>query len=112
MAIQSAFIASQKKAEDIVIFNISDITFIAEYFMVCSGSNGRQLQAIADDIKKEMKSSGVKLLGLEGYTEAKWILLDLGDVIIHIFDTATRSFYDLELLWGDAPKLEWESEKP
>lgn len=111
VAIQSALIASEKKAEDIIIFRISDLTFIADYFVVCSGSNERQLQAIADEIRKEMKGSGVRLLGIEGYTDAKWILMDLGDVIIHIFDTKTRAFYDLELLWGDAPRLPWETSK-
>lgn len=58
-----------------------------------------------------MKDFGVTLLGVEGYTDAKWILMDLGDVIIHLFDTKTRSFYDIELLWGDAPKISWESKK-
>lgn len=90
---------------------VDGLTFIAEYFVICSGSNERQLQAIADEIKKEMKDSGENLLGIEGYSESKWILMDLGNVIVHIFDDKTRAFYDIELLWGDAPKIPWESEQ-
>ena len=91
------------------MFNIADITSIADYFVICSGTNERQLQAIADDIKTEMKTSGIKVLGIEGYNQSKWILIDMGDVIVHLFDTETRLFYDLELLWGDAPKIPWET---
>ncbi len=111
VAILTASIANQKKAEDITIFKIGELTFVADYFVVCSGSNERQIKAIADEIKKEMKKQGVNILGMEGNTDLKWVLIDLGDVVIHIFDKTTRSFYDFDLLWGDAPKLPCEFEE-
>ncbi len=89
---------------------MENVSFIAEYFVLCSGTNERQLQAISDDIKKEMKVGGAPILGIEGYNEAKWILIDIGGVVVHIFTNETRAFYNLELLWGDAPKIDWESQ--
>ena len=108
VALQTASIANDKKAENITIFKIGDLTSIADYFVVCSGSNERQIRAIADEIKKEMKMQGVNILGMEGNTDLKWVLIDLADVVVHIFDKTTRSFYDFDLLWGDAPKLPCE----
>lgn len=105
-----ANIASEKKAENIIIYHVEDITSVAEYFVVCSGMNERQLQAISDDIKKDMKETQIPIIGIEGYNNATWILLDLGGVVMHIFNKETRSFYDLDILWGDAPKIEWEPE--
>ncbi len=110
IAVRSAHIASEKKVEDIVIYAVEDLTFIAEYFVVCSGINERQLKAISDDIRKEMRDMGVTVRGIEGYGDATWILIDLGGVIVHLFNAESRTYYDLDLLWGDAPKIEWESE--
>ena len=76
--------------------------------MICTGINKRQLQTISDEIEKKLKKRSIEKLGIEGYNEAKWILMDYGDVIAHLFDKKTRSCYDLELLWGDAPKVSWQ----
>ena len=111
VALQAASIANEKKAENITIFKICDLTSIADYFVVCSGSNERQIKAIADEIKKMMKKQGVNILGMEGNADLKWVLIDLGDVVVHVFDKTTRSFYDFDLLWGDAPKLPCEFEE-
>lgn len=107
MAITCAEIADEKKAQDIVVLDISKLTFIAEYFVICTGINERQLQAIADEIKAKLKKRSIQNIGIEGYNEAKWILMDYGDVIVHLFSKEMRSFYELELLWGDAPKVTW-----
>ncbi len=107
MAITCAKIADGKKAQDIVVLDISKLTFIAEYFVICTGINERQLQTIADEIKAKLKKRSIQNIGIEGYNEAKWILMDYGDVIVHLFSKEMRSFYDLELLWGDAPKVTW-----
>ena len=107
MAITCAKIADEKKAQDIVVLDISKLTFIAEYFVICTGINERQLQTIADEIKAKLKKRSIQNIGIEGYNEAKWILMDYGDVIVHLFSKEMRSFYDLELLWGDAPKVTW-----
>jgi ribosome-associated protein len=75
--------------------------------VICTGINERQLHTIADEIEKELKKLSIKKYGIEGYREAKWILIDYGDVIVHLFDKEMRSYYDLELLWGDAPQVKW-----
>ncbi len=79
----------------------------ADYFVICTGINERQLQTIADEIKVKLKKRSIQNIGIEGYNEAKWILMDYGDVIVHLFSKEMRSFYELELLWGDAPKVTW-----
>lgn len=107
MALLCAQIADKKKAEDITILDLHKLTFFTRYFVICSGINKRQLQSIADEIEKEAKTSGAKPLGIEGYSDGRWILMDYGDVIVHLFHKETRAFYDLELLWGDAPRLRW-----
>ncbi len=107
MAITCARIADEKKAQDVIVLDISKLTFIAEYFVICTGINERQLQTIADEIKTKLKKLSIQNIGIEGYNEAKWILIDYGDVIVHLFGREMRSFYDLELLWGDAPKIPW-----
>ncbi len=107
MAILCAKIADEKKAQDIVILDINKLTFITSYFVICTGINERQLQAISDEIGKDLKKHSIKPLGIEGHKEAKWILVDLGDVIVHLFGREMRGHYDLELLWGDAPRVSW-----
>ncbi|MEE8327622.1 MAG: ribosome silencing factor [Nitrosomonadaceae bacterium] len=108
IAIKCAQIADQKKAQDIVILDISKISSVTDYFVICSAINERQLHAIADEIDKQLKKLSVKKFGMEGYREAKWVLIDYGDFIVHIFEKEIRSYYDLELLWGDAPKVTWQ----
>ena len=107
IAITCAKIADEKKARDIVILDVDKISSITDYFVICSAINERQLHAIADEIDKQMKKISVMKFGMEGYREAKWVLIDYGDFIVHIFEKEIRGYYDLELLWGDAPKIEW-----
>ncbi len=107
IAVKCAKIADEKKAQDIVILDVDKISSITDYFVICSAINERQLHAIADEIDKQMKKISVMKYGMEGYREAKWVLIDYGDVIVHIFEKEIRSYYDLELLWGDSPKVEW-----
>jgi ribosome-associated protein len=107
VAITCARIADKKKAQDVVILDISKLTFIAEYFVICTGINERQLHTIADEIEAKLKKLSIQKIGIEGYNEAKWILMDYGGVIVHLFGKEMRNFYDLELLWGDAPRIHW-----
>ncbi|MBE7546640.1 MAG: ribosome silencing factor [Candidatus Kuenenia stuttgartiensis] len=104
-----ARIADDKKAEEIVILEVKEVSFIADFFVICSGLNSRQLQGIADEVELKMKEYGIYRSGIEGYAEAKWILIDYGDVVLHLFCQEMRHFYDLELLWGDAPKIPWRT---
>lgn len=94
--------ASDKKASDIILLDIRDVTTFADYFVICSGNNPRQLQAIADTIDEELGKQGAKVLHQEGVAESGWLLLDVGDVIVHIFGTKEREYYHLERLWNEA----------
>jgi len=94
--------ASDKKASDILLLDIREITTIADYFVICSGNNARQLQAIADAVDDALRQQKARLLNREGVAETGWLLLDFGDVIIHIFGPKEREYYRIERLWNDA----------
>ncbi len=102
-----ARLAEEKKGEDISVLDLRELTYITDFFVVVSGSNERQLRAISDAIQQEMARRSVHLIGIEGVRSSRWILLDYGDVVAHLFDQEWRRVYDLELLWGDAPRLTW-----
>ena len=95
-----------KKGEDIVILEMDKNTgAFTDYFVVCSGTNPRQIQAIADDVEKQMAEAGQRPNSVEGYSQAEWVLLDYVDFVLHIFSERARKFYDLERLWKSARKL-------
>ena len=91
----------EKKAIDIKIIDISKISVIADYFIICGGSNSRQVKALAENVEEKLGKAGVIPKSTEGYQNANWILLDYQDVIIHIFNPEERLFYDLERIWSD-----------
>ncbi|MDQ2715807.1 MAG: ribosome silencing factor [Chloroflexota bacterium] len=95
-------IASDKKASDVILLDIQGVTTIADYFVICSGNNSRQIQAIADAIREELGKQGGNLLHREGVADSGWLLLDFGDVIVHIFGPKEREYYRLERLWSEA----------
>ena len=95
--------ASDKKAEDILVLNVSEVTSIADLFVIVSGRGERQVQAIADEIVEKAKAAGRQPVGIEGYSAGRWVLIDLGDVVVHAFVPEERELYRLERLWGDAP---------
>ena len=98
--------ALDKKAFDLDVLAVSDLTSIADYFVLCSASSERQTQAIADHVlQKVRQEEGVKPLLVEGTTPGRWILVDFGDFIVHIFTEECRRYYGLERLWGDAPNV-------
>ncbi|MCU1221511.1 MAG: Iojap-related protein [Candidatus Angelobacter sp.] len=95
-----------KKGEDIVILEMDKNSgAFTDYFVVCSGTNPRQIQAIADDVQKQMAEVGQRPNSVEGYTQAEWVLLDYVDFVLHVFSERARKFYDLERLWKSARKL-------
>jgi ribosome-associated protein len=99
--------AADKKAMDIRVLDLRPVASFAEFFLIAGGSNQRQVQAIADEITEQLKKQlGVRAIRVEGYSAAEWVLLDFGDLIVHIFDKDAREFYDLERLWRDAQKVE------
>jgi ribosome-associated protein len=95
--------ADDKRAEDIMVLNMKGISLIADYFVICHGNSDKQVQAIAREIKEKAGEVGQDVKRMEGFDEARWILVDLGDVVAHIFHRDERSYYNLERLWGDAP---------
>ncbi len=95
-------IASDKKASDILLLDISDISTIADYFVICTGNNARQIQAIGDALNDDLKKQGARLLYREGGPDTGWVLLDYGDIIIHVFAPKEREYYRLERLWSEA----------
>jgi len=94
-----------KKAADIVVLDVRGLTSVADFFIVCSGRSNRQVAAIADFIEQYLKKTGIKPMSVEGKNEGLWVLLDYGDVIIHVFYETVRKFYDLEGLWSDAKRI-------
>ena len=101
----AADVADSKKARDVVILDISELAVIADYFVICSANSRTQVQAIADAMEEQFELKGVRCKGIEGREEGKWVLLDFGDVVVHVFQEDERDFYGLERLWGDAPRL-------
>ncbi len=102
--------AADKKAENIVVMDISKLSIIAEYFIVCHGNNERQVQAIVNEIRDQAHKRGYDVRGIEGAEAGRWVLIDLGDVVVHVFHREEREFYNLERLWGDAPRVTFDLE--
>ncbi len=98
-------LAEDKKAEDLVLLDISKHSSIAHYFLICHGNSDRHVKSIAMHLMDEMKQLKMQAYHVEGLTEGKWVLLDFGPVIAHIFYHETREFYSLERLWGEAKKI-------
>ena len=106
VAKKCAQIASDKRATDLLILEIGPILAVADYFVFATVRNKRQLKAIANGIRVELKEDGVRDIGVEGHGTERWLLLDYGDVVVHIFDQESRAYYDLESLWADARRVE------
>ena len=104
-ALATARAAIDKKAENVKILDLTDLSGFTEYFVVCSGISTRQVQAIANSVEHVMDSTGHGALSLEGYNEGRWVLLDFGDVVVHVFLDVLRDYYDLESLWANAPRV-------
>jgi ribosome-associated protein len=98
--------ASDKKAFDPVVLDLRALANFTDYFLILSGTNVRQVQAIADEISERLKKHGTKAARIEGYNTAEWVLIDYGDFIVHIFEDKARRFYDLERLWREAPRVD------
>ncbi len=107
-ALKVAELAIDKKASDTVILEVKDLSAIADYFVICSGDNPAQIKAIAESIDEYFSKERLFPIGREGLDFARWILIDYGDIVIHIFNEETRAFYDLEKLWMDAPRIRIE----
>ena len=95
--------ADSKHAEDLLALDVREISLLADYFVICSASNERQINAIIDEVVEREEEAGIEEKRIEGKDGAKWVLIDLGEVIVHVFSNDERAFYNLEKLWSDAP---------
>jgi len=108
-AITAARAAADKKGEDTIVLDVGDIIGITEVFVITSGTNTRQVRTICDEIEQAVKrDGGTAPRSVEGLEGASWVLLDYGDLVVHVFLAETREYYALERLWTDAPRIEWE----
>jgi ribosome-associated protein len=98
--------AEDKKAMNMITLNLQGISMIADYFVICHGNSETQVQAIATEIRKRAEEKGVRVRGLEGMDTARWVLVDLGDVVVHVFHRDDREYYNIERLWSDAKVVE------
>jgi len=97
--------ALERKAGNLVILKVRELSSFTDYFVICSGTSDRQVRSIADHVEERLKKEGILPLGVEGRQGGNWILMDYGEVVLHIFFEATREFYDIERLWAEAPAL-------
>jgi ribosome-associated protein len=102
---QAAQAAVDKKAVDLIVLDVQAVSSVTDYFLVCSGRSTPHVQTIADSIREDLKAGGIRPLHVEGTADSGWILLDYGDVLVHVFLEDTRAYYALERLWGDAPSV-------
>ena len=105
-AVKAAHTAIGKKAVNTIILDLKGLSSITDYFVICTGENQVQIKTIAEEIEKAFSRIKVSPLGIEGLAASRWVLMDYGDFIVHIFNKETRAYYELERLWKDAPQIE------
>jgi ribosome-associated protein len=110
VAMAAARAAAAKQGEDIVILDVRDLIVITDYFVIASGTTERQVKTIVEEVEEALRAHGVKPVRREGEVDARWVLLDFVDVVVHVFGEEAREYYDLERLWRDAPRVAWEEE--
>ena len=106
-AIIAARLARDNKGRDIIILDMRKITPIYDFFVMSTGNSRRQIRTIAEETDRELNAVGDRRQGIEGYETSRWILQDYGDIVVHVFEPAARSFYELEELWTEAPRIDW-----
>ncbi len=106
-AIAAAKIAQERRCTDIVILDLRGLSPATDYFVIATGTSGRQMRTVADEVSQAGREQGFPRFGRAGYEQGRWILLDYVDVVVHLFDPEYRDFYDLDLLWGDAEKVDY-----
>lgn len=110
LALAAARTAEENQGRDIVVLDMRQLTPLFDYFVIATGTSRRQLHAMSEEIDHKLEDGlGDERMGIEGYQESRWILLDYGNVVIHLFDDQSRTYYDLERFWGEAKRVRWES---
>lgn len=101
-----AEVCDDKRAENIIALDMNQVSLVADYFLICHGNTERQVQSIARAVKEEAEERGITVNRMEGFEQARWVLIDVGDVVCHVFHKDERSYYNLERLWGDASEVQ------
>jgi ribosome-associated protein len=110
LARTAARAAADKLGRDTVVLDVGDVLAITDFFVITSGANDRQVRAIVEEVEHQVgESFGIKPRRIEGRDSLRWVLMDYGTFVVHVFDDETRAFYELERLWRDRPRLDWES---
>jgi len=104
-----ARIAEDNKAKDVVVLDMRNVTPIFDFLVLATGASRRQIHTLAEEVDAAMRAEGERRLSIEGYEASKWVVQDYGDVVVHVFDPDSRSYYALEELWADAPHLDWKN---
>ncbi len=110
-ALEVAQILDSKKAKEIQVLKLADLTTVTDYFVICTGNSITQVKALSDEVEEKLGEIGENPISIEGYRSAGWVLIDLGDVVVHIFTKEMREFYGLERLWSDAVKEDIDFEE-
>ena len=110
LAKKTAAILDNKKAEQINVIKIEDISSLADYFVIANGTSSTHVRALADELEEKLKTEGVSPTRVEGYRSNSWVLLDYSSVVVHVFTGEAREFYDLDRLWADGIKVEWNEQ--
>lgn len=108
LAVAAARIAQHDNCEDIVVLDLRSVSPVTDYFVIATGTSDRQMRSVADDIANHGRKIGQKCWKMAGEDTAEWLLMDFFDVVVHLFDEDHRSYYDLELMWGEAPRVDWQ----
>ena len=107
LAVEAARIAEENRAEDILVLDLREVSPVTDYFVICTGSSNRQMKTVAEEIAGYGKRIGQKVWHIAGTESGEWIVLDFVDVVVHVFDEVHRKYYDLELIWGESPRVRW-----
>ncbi|MBN1763848.1 MAG: ribosome silencing factor [Sedimentisphaerales bacterium] len=109
-ACEMARLARDRHCEDILILELAGRSPVANHFVICTGTSNQQIRSVGHEMEKTGKENGFSVFGRAGTQQGRWVVVDFVDVVVHLFDEEYRKFYDLELLWGDAPKIDWEQD--
>ena len=107
LAVASARVMDEAKCEDILLFDVRGVSTICDFLLIGTGTSDRQMRAVSDHVEEMAAERGEKVYCVDGYRDGEWIVVDYVDVVIHLFESEKRAFYDLESMWGDCPRVEW-----
>ena len=110
LACHAARVLADDKCEDLLVLDLRALSPIAHYFVIGTGTSDRQIRSVADDLRDLSREAGEPILSSQGARSASWLVVDFVDVVVHLFEAQTRSYYDLESLWADAPRVDWRAE--